>query len=478
MEAPLAAPASSTTAVPFACGTCAAPVCDCFGSVASAMALCRQSIQRAALNETTSKYNILPEVVALKNILVDTRRHLHQHPELSYQEVNTAKYLKAQIEDIAQSTGACFETVQEQVDGTTGMWVDLVLGDGQGPTVLLRADMDALPIQESGNKPYKSQNDGCMHACGHDAHMSILMGAIRVLANDANGINDSSTSLDDRSAPPTKLLRGKVRFLFQPAEEGGAGALRMIQGGCLDGVDRVFGLHVWNFMEAGVVGVAPGPITAFSDRIFIDIIGAGGHGSMPQGTVDAVLVAAHLTIALHSGVVSRSVDPFEAVALTIGRIEGGEVANAIAGKASLKGTVRTRNAETKKIVMQRITEICSGVGVTFGAKIELNYKHGYPATVSSEKGANDVRVAALPIVGSDNIVPPHPTLAGEDMSYYLEQRDGAFFFVGSKSPDESVVPHHRADFDIDETCMDVGASVMVTLIRNLCGGEKEILAKK
>ena len=386
--------------------------------------------------------------------MIANRRHLHQHPELSYQEVNTVKYLKEQIEQIATTTHTTL-TYQEQVDGTTGMWVDLTFDDANGPSILLRADMDALPIQEAGDLPYKSQNKNCMHACGHDAHMAILLAALRILASE------------------TQHMVGRVRFLFQPAEEGGAGALRMIQGGCLTGIDRVFGLHIWNFMESGMVGIAPGPITAFSDRIYIDIVGAGGHGSMPQGTVDAVLVAAHLTVALHSGVVARSVDPFEAVALTIGVIKGGEVANAIAGSARLEGTVRTRNADTKKIVVQRIVDICQGIGITFGATIQLNYKDGYPATISSEEGARDVAAAALAVVGAANVVPPHPTLAGEDMSYYLEQKDGAFFFVGSAKQGKEIVPHHRSDFDIDEKCMDVGSSVFVTLIRNLCraGGE-------
>ena len=440
------------------CTTCDSTpdACDCFGSVASAMASARNEILRASLASKTNQFNILPEVVNIRNYLIQQRRHLHQHPELSYQEINTVKHLENQIIEIGKLTKSTFK-ITSNVDDTTGMYIDLVLGNGLGPNILLRADMDALPILEGGNADYKSQNVGVMHACGHDCHMSILLGTFHVLALENS----------------KKTLNGKIRFLFQPAEEGGAGAKRMINGGCLQDIDRVFGLHVWNFMEAGMIGVAPGPITAFSDRIYIDIVGAGGHGSMPQGTVDAVLVAAHLTIALHSGVVSRSVDPFEAVALTVGVIKGGEVANAIAGKARLEGTVRTRNAKTKKIVVQRIEEICKGIAITFGAEIKLEYRDGYPATISSEKGAKDVELAALPIVGHENIVPPHPTLAGEDMSYYLEQKDGAFFFVGSAIPGKEIIPHHRADFDVSEKCLEVGCSVMVQLVRNLCGNQDQ-----
>ena len=442
------------------CGTCDG-MCDCFGSVASAMAMVRMEIN--APTTASNTINVLPEVTKHRGIMVENRRYLHQHPELSYQEVDTAKYLQVQIDNIIQEYNTTHATslpvtMVQQVDGTHGMWVDVSFGTSStnynaSPTILLRADMDALPIQETGTLSYKSQNKGCMHACGHDAHMAILVAALRVLV-----LEEDAT------------LCGKIRFMFQPAEEGGAGALRMIKGGCLDGVDRVFGLHIWNFMDAHTVGIAPGPITAFSDRIYIDIVGAGGHGSMPQGTVDAVLVAAHLVVALHSGVVSRSVDPFEAVALTVGKIVGGEVANAIAGTARLEGTVRTRNKDTKKIVVQRIEEICRGVGVMFGATVSLNYKDGYPATISSEEGAKDVAAAATRVVGKANVVAPHPTLAGEDMSYYLEKRDGAFFFVGSAKKGCSIVPHHRADFDIDEQCLDVGASVMVQLVRDLCGG--------
>lgn len=431
------------------CPTCTTPeTCDCFGSVASSMALARNAIQRASSSSALT-YNILPKVVEIQSSLVAQRRHLHAYPELSYKEINTVQYLKQQVLKISEETGVHFE-IEEGVDGTTGMWVDLTLGTGEGERICLRADMDALPILEAGDASYKSKNMGVHHACGHDCHMAILLGAIKILAAEK------------------ETLQGKVRFLFQPAEEGGGGAIRMIKGGCLNDQTRIFGLHVWNFMEAGLIGIAPGPITAYSDRIFIDIVGAGGHGSMPQGTVDAVLVAAHLVVALHSGVVSRSVNPFEAVALTVGRIEGGEVANAIAGRATLKGTVRTRNAKTKSTVVRRIQEICTGVGVTFGAEIKLEYRDGYPATISSERGAADVTEAALPIVGVENIVPPHPTLAGEDMSYYLNEIDGAFFFVGSAKDVDNVVPHHRADFDVDEKCLSVGASVMVNLIRNLC----------
>ena len=263
---------------------------------------------------------------------------------------------------------------------------------------------------------------------------------------------------------------GRVRFVFQPAEEGGAGAKRMIAGGCLDGVDRVFGLHVWNFMEVGTLGVREGPITANSDRIYINITGAGGHGSMPQGTVDAVLVAAHLVVALHSGVVSRSCDPFDAVCLSVGKITGGRVANAIAGSARLEGTVRTRTAAVQNMVMGKIKQICAGVGATFGANIECEYRKGYPATVSSRLGARDVEAAAAKIVGPASVLPPHPTLAGEDMAYYLDGRlEGAFFFVGSSPVSlkngQDFVPHHRFDFDVDERCLEVGASVMVSCPR-------------
>jgi amidohydrolase len=244
------------------------------------------------------------------------------------------------------------------------------------------------------------------------------------------------------------------------------------------------------------VGVAPGPITANSDRIHIDVTGAGGHGSMPQGTTDAVLVAAHLVVALHSGVVARACDPFDAVALTVGKVVAGEVANAIAGRARLEGTVRTRSAETRALVRGTIERICKGVAATFGADVSLDYREGYPATVSSEAGAAAVRAAATRVVGAKNVLAPHPTLAGEDMAYYLRAEDGgigdggAFFFVGS-SPKvlgtggdgsrgggvEEAVPHHRSDFDIDERSLEVGASVFVQLVEGIFAAGKSKVSR-
>jgi amidohydrolase len=378
------------------------------------------------------------------------------------QEAQTANRI---VQELRGISGAF--RISEGVDGTHGIIADLDIGGAQGGgagnaatmTIMLRADMDALPIQEAGSAAYKSQNDGVMHACGHDAHLAILLATARALARpDVNA----------------SMQPGLVRFVFQPAEEGGAGAKRMIAGGCLDGVDRVFGLHVWNFMDAGTIGIREGPITANSDRIYIDITGAGGHGSMPQGTVDAVLVAAHLVVALHSGVVSRACDPFDAVCLTVGKITGGRVANAIAGSARLDGTVRTRTAAVQQMVMEKIQQICAGVALTFGATIDCEYRKGYPATVSSRRGALDVQVAAAKIVGEAAVLPPHPTLAGEDMAYYLDGSfDGAFFFVGSSPVSlrdgQAGVPHHRFDFDVDERCLEVGASVMVQVCKDVLG---------
>ena len=248
--------------------------------------------------------------------------------------------------------------------GKTGVVGDLI-GKNDGPTIGLRADMDALPIQETSDLPYSSVNEGVMHACGHDGHTAMLLGAATIIKQ-----------LQDK-------LNGNVRFIFQPAEEGDGGARYMIEDGCLDSVNEIYGIHLWNYQQYGEVGVKEGPILAAADVFSITIKGVGGHGAAPQGTVDAILVSAHLITALQS-IVSRNTNPLESTVITIGQINGGHNFNVIADEIVLKGTARSYTEENRQLIKNRMKEIISGVEKTFSAEIDFTYSEGYPPTVNDK----------------------------------------------------------------------------------------------
>jgi amidohydrolase len=255
--------------------------------------------------------NIRPEIKAIEQKIIDWRRDFHQYPELGFEEHRTAGVVAEILSEFGLNpkTGV----------GKTGVTADLIFGEG--PTIAFRADMDALPIQETSGLAFTSKNNGVMHACGHDGHMAMLLATVRALTRmDAN-------------------LNGKVRFIFQPAEEGGGGARYMIEDGCLEGVDEIYGIHVWNYQPLGEVGVKEGPIMAAADMFDIRIKGIGGHGAAPQGTVDAIVVAAHLVQALQT-IVSRNTNPLESTVVTIGKINGGHNFNIIADEVILSGTAR------------------------------------------------------------------------------------------------------------------------------------------
>ena len=282
--------------------------------------------------------NIRPEVEAIKNILIQWRRDFHQYPELGFEEHRTSSII-----------------------AETGVTADLNFGEG--PTIALRADMDALPMQETSGLSFSSKHDGVMHACGHDGHMAMLLGAAKILSQ-----------MD-------KELTGTIRFIFQPAEEGEGGARYMIEDGCLEGVDEIYGIHVWNYQPVGDVGAKEGPILAAADLFDIIIKGVGGHGATPQGTVDAVIVAAHLIQALQT-IVSRNTNPLESTVITIGEINGGHNFNIIADKVRLAGTTRAYTKENRSMIQRRMQEIIDGIAKSFGAEITFNYTDGYPPTVN------------------------------------------------------------------------------------------------
>ena len=385
--------------------------------------------------------NIRKEIKEIEKMIVDWRRDFHQFPELSFQEHRTGDV----IADELLSMG-----LKPKVKvGKTGVTADLKFGDG--PMIGLRADMDALPIQETSGLSFSSKNDGVMHACGHDGHMAMLLGAAKVL-----------TQKDDQ-------YNGTVRFIFQPAEEGEGGARYMIKDGCLEGVDEIYGIHVWNYQPVGEVGVKDGPVLAAADMFDIKIKGIGGHGAAPQGTVDCVVVASHLVQALQT-IVSRNTNPLESTVISIGKINGGHNFNIIADEVSLSGTARAYSEENRNLIKTRMEEIIQGVAKTYNAEIVFDYKDGYPPTINHIEPTEKVLKAAQKVVG-DKAGMPYLSMGGEDFSYYLKKKPGCFFFVGS-APNEKELfetPHHCSHFTMDERALLVGPSIYLNLLDNIMG---------
>ena len=340
------------------------------------------------------KINIKKEIQKISEHIYSYRRDFHQYPELSFQEYRTAETISKHLESFG---------IEHRTEvGKTGVVGEIVFGDG--PTIALRADMDALPIQEVGDLKYKSKNEGVMHACGHDGHMAILLGAANALSKNK------------------KLKKGKVRFIFQPAEEGAGGARYMIKDGCLDQVDEIYGLHLWNYQPVGEIGVKNGPIMAAADMFDIIIKGKGGHGATPQGTVDAIVVASNLITMLQT-IVSRNTNPLDNTVLTIGEINGGQNFNVIADEVRLTGTTRAYTENNRNMIKKRMQDIIDGVSKSFGAEIVLKYKEGYPPTVNHEDPTKLVLEASSMVVGKGAGY-PYLSMGGEDFSYYLQKVPG------------------------------------------------------
>ncbi|MBI65981.1 MAG: peptidase M20 [Candidatus Marinimicrobia bacterium] len=374
-------------------------------------------------------------------MIIGWRRDFHQFPELSFQEYRTADV----IADELRSMG-----LEPKVKvGKTGVTADLKFDDG--PIIGLRADMDALPIQETSGLPFSSKNDGVMHACGHDGHMAMLLGAAKVL-----------TQKDDQ-------YNGTVRFIFQPAEEGQGGARYMIEDGCLDGIDEIYGIHIWNYQPVGEVGVKDGPVLAAADMFDIKIKGIGGHGAAPQGTVDCVIIASHLVQALQT-IVSRNTNPLESTVISIGKINGGHNFNIIADEVSLSGTARAYTEENRSLIKTRMKEIIQGVEKTYNAQITFDYKDGYPPTINHTEPTKKVLKAAKQVVGTKAGM-PYLSMGGEDFAYYLQKKPGCFFFVGSAPNKKELfeTPHHCSHFTMDERALLVGPSIYLNLLDNIMG---------
>jgi amidohydrolase len=369
-----------------------------------------------------------------KTALITWRRDLHQIPELGHQEVETAEYLAARLEAMG---------LQPTRLTATGMIADI---DGRrpGPVLAVRADMDGLPLTEDSGEPFASRHPGVMHACGHDGHMAIVLGVAAELAQR-------------RDFP------GRVRILFQPSEERPpGGAPDMIAAGCLEGVDGILGLHVWNSLPVGTVAIRPGVMMANADTFRIVVHGRGGHGSEPQNTRDAVVIAAHIVMALQT-IVSRRVNPMAPAVVTCGTLHAGTTFNIIAETAEIEGTVRTLDEETQALIIDEIRRTAELTAAIYGATAEVDYRKGYPLVRNHAGVATRWREALPPGV---SVVDMDPSLGGEDFAYYLHHRPGAFLFLGAR-PDGEGYPHHSPHFRFSEASLAVGVEVLLAGLKAL-----------
>lgn len=378
------------------------------------------------------------------------RRHFHQYPELSFQEQNTSK----QVADYLKSLHLDVKT------GVGGYGVTALLrGKGQGPTVALRADMDALPIQDEKTCSYRSTVPGVMHACGHDGHMAMLMGAATIL-----------TELREE-------LPGNVLFVFQPAEElvpGGAKA--MIEAGVLDHVNVIYGAHLWTPLPLGTIASRSGVLMAAADAFRIEIKGRGGHAGLPHESVDAVQIAAHLVVNLQS-IIARQVNPLESAVITVGTIQAGKAFNVIAESCRLEGTVRTFNEEVRQYVVRRMEEVARATCHMYGADCEFYYEWGYPAVCNDHQTAERLMEEARKVRGASRVREMDLLMAGEDFSYYLKECPGAFCFIGAGNEQDFRYPHHHPMFDFDERAMKIGVELFMRLALREMGMELEEIVK-
>ena len=381
------------------------------------------------------------EIASMAGQLVAWRRDFHRHPEVAFQETRTSAVVREFLEGLGLP-----------VRSATGTGLVAVLeGQTGGKTVALRADMDALPLQEEGEKEYGSLNPGVTHACAHDGHMAMLMAAAKVLTARKSE------------------FRGRVVFLFQPAEEKPpGGAKRMIEDGALEGVAAVFGLHLWQAFPTGRIGVVKGPMMAQADNFSLAVKGKGGHGAMPHTAVDPILAAAQIIVNCQT-IVSRNVDPLKPCVVTFGTINGGTTHNIIPAEVAMTGTVRTFDLSVQALAERRLREIAEETAKAFGASARVEYTPGYPAVVNDAGMVDFATGVARRVLGENCLQPFDPIMGGEDFAYYLQKVPGAFLFLGAGDGRE--FPHHHPAFDIDEKALPVGVLLLTSLALEFLGSK-------
>jgi amidohydrolase len=369
-----------------------------------------------------------------QNYLIGMRRHFRMNPEVGEQEVMTQQRIIEELTAMGLEPKKC---------AGTGIIAELK-GNMPGKTVAIRADIDALPIQDEIDKEYKSKIAGACHACGHDAHMAMLLTEARILCQ-----------LKDE-------LRGNIRFIFQPAEEKfPGGARKMIAEGAMENVDFVLGTHVWQPLKAGLIGVSYGRVMAAPDQFEITVQGTGGHGSMPQDTICALSTAAQIVCTMNT-IIGRNVNPLEPAVVSFGMIQSGKVFNITPDTATIIGTVRSFDQNVRMRVWERIDQVCNGVCESMGATYTIEKIFGYPPVINNPDVAAVVAEAGREAAGADRVVEVGPSMGGEDYSYYLEKVPGMFLYLGIGNPDkDATFPHHHPKFDLDEDALIAGVETMV-----------------
>lgn len=382
---------------------------------------------------------------SVRHQVIEWRRHLHQHPERSFHENQTAQFIT--------DTLATFGGLEITRPTPTSVLARLV-GTAPAPVLAIRADIDALPIAERNTHEFVSHNPGTMHACGHDAHTAMLLGAARLL----------TARRED--------LAGEVRFIFQHAEElYPGGAEELVRAGVVDGVDMVIGAHIWTPLAVGKVGVRAGPLMAAPDTIRITIRGSGGHAALPHQTVDSIAVAAQVIVNLQH-IVARNVDPLEPAVVSITRIAGGTTHNVIPGEVELEGTVRTFDESLRSRMPELMERVVNGVTAAHGATYTMEYERGYRPVVNDTRAAELLRSAVKRAVGPQALIDATPSMGGEDFSAYLQRVPGAFFFIGARCEERGIVhPHHHDQFDVDERAMDYGTRIFVQAALDFLGSD-------
>jgi amidohydrolase len=393
-----------------------------------------------SLNPISDQPRLRDDIQALQPQLVKWRRYLHQRPELGFREQITAAFIAQKLEEwgVEHQTGIA----------ETGI-VAVIQGDKPGPVLGIRADMDALPIQELNQVSYRSQHDGKMHACGHDGHVAIALGTIYYWMHHRQD------------------LRGTIKVIFQPAEEGPGGAKPMIEAGVLENpaLDAIIGLHIWNNLPLGTVGVREGALMAAVELFDCTIQGRGGHGALPHQTVDSIVVGAQVVNALQT-IVARNLDPIKSGVVTVGQFHAGNARNVIADSAQINGTVRYFDPELTHFFEERINAIVAGVCSSHGATYALDYRKLYPPVINDRAIANLVRSVAETVIETPiGIVPDCQTMGGEDMSYFLQEVPGCYFFLGSANAEKDLAyPHHHPRFNFDEVVLGMGVEMFVRCV--------------
>jgi amidohydrolase len=393
---------------------------------------------------TVSNPTDRPTEESVREAVIAWRRHLHQNPELSFHEERTARFVA--------DTLASFGNLEITRPTPTSV-VARLTGSRPGPVLAMRADLDALPIEEKNSHDFISRHPGVMHACGHDGHTSMMLGAAKVLC----GRRDA--------------LAGEVRFVFQHAEElNPGGAEELVKAGVMDGVDMIIGAHLWLPMPYGQVGVRSGALMASPDNFVITITGSGGHAAIPHETTDSIAIAAQVITNLQH-IVARNVDPLASAVVSVTRIAGGTTYNVIPGQVELAGTVRTFDPALRARMPELMKRIVAGITAAHGATFTFDWDAGYRPVINDERASDLLRRAVVRALGGAVLVEATPTMGGEDFSAYQQKVPGSFFFIGARNEQRGITnPHHHECFDLDERALDSGTRIFVAAAMEMLGG--------